>query len=239
VKDLLDDGRALALVLVALGAGITLSRLERVAMAGSTATKPGSGGGQDAEAPEAVWKKGQRFYLDLPWRVGPVLFDPRQDAGSIGVIGYVSNIVYGGFAIWMTVDDFLRLNPSRQFDPQRQGDTVQWFEDRMRRGEPVGPPWINLMALEYEDYDGQDDVPVAFRVRGHEGRGRMTALKRLVGGDAVIPVYCNVQGGYRAHHLRHEKLIGATMAADPRSLSARRSEAPFVIQRITIDGIDR
>jgi len=229
-----DDGRVLAIALVALGAGISLARLERAARADGSLSEGQPGMYQGT--PEAAWGKGRRFELELPWKVGPAVFEPRQGVESVGRIGYVSNIDYLGFASWMTIDDFLALNPPLDRGP-RTAERVQWFDRHLRAGKPTGPPWLDLQATAFEDRQDMQDTPTAFRVMGHEGRTRMTALKGIVGGDAVLPVYCTVKGGHKARHLRHDALVGAILAHDPRSLAARRGRAPLSIERITLNGI--
>ena len=221
-----DNGTMMALVLVALGAGISLARLERAVRADGSLSEFGPGFYQDAS--QAVWRKGKRFDLELPWRVGAAVFEPRQNMESVALIGYVSSIAYHGFAVWMTIGDYLELNPPCAKDAQR----LAWFYEQMEAGKPMGPPWLDLQATAFD----AQDAPTAFLVRSHEGRHRMMALGQLVGMDTVVPVYCTVRS-HRARHLRHDALIGAILTHDPRSLMARKGRPPLSIQRITLDGI--
>lgn len=114
-----------------------------------------------------------------------VLFDSRK---GIGGVPDGANIDYRGFQAYLTPRQFLDLNP-----PRVSG--ITHINEALQAGQPIGTPMLYV-----------DRTPEGWLVRGHEGRGRMTAMQERVP-DALFPVGVHPYGEIRARHLTEEDVF--------------------------------
>lgn len=131
-----------------------------------------------------------------------IYFDPRN---GLGAVPDTANVNYKGFVAWLTPHQFLCLNPLRQVS---QKDLTR-FTAALQTGEAIGTPFLDVRHE--EPFRGR----YVFRVTGHEGRGRMSALAAAGLGAVPIPVAIFVSGD-RARHLDPNMLYRANIHADRR-----------------------
>lgn len=175
----------------------------------------------------------QRPYTVTSMRDATVTFDPRE---GIGEVSDNANITYKGFVVWMPVSDWLALNPP--IEPQ--SDRVKGLEARLREGAAFGPPFLVVEVLDKDGfpispYDIEDDLGPAFgglRVRSHEGRHRMQAIRRFAG-DVSVPVQIFTRSNFRARDFTPAMLRGARIHPDPRVKFA----PAFPIGAFVLDGV--
>ena len=117
-----------------------------------------------------------------------VLFQPGSGLGGVPDGG---NIDYRGFQAYMRPGDFLGVNPPRPLD-QRPIDHIV---SAIQAGEPIGTPML------YVRREG-----AGWGVKGHEGRGRMMALREIAP-DQLFPVGVHPYGELRARHLSPDDLF--------------------------------
>lgn len=155
-----------------------------------------------------------------------VVFNPRD---GIGGVPDAANIDYRGFQAYMTPRSFLDLNPPRDIKHM----PIDHIQRAIDAGEPIGTPMLYV-----------DQTPQGWAVRGHEGRGRMTALERM-SPDSLFPVAVHPYGVVRARHLQPEDLFkaitpdrrgGASSASVP--MAIWRSK-PYVQPGVTGDSVLR
>ncbi len=149
-----------------------------------------------------------------PFEVAGIKFDSEEGIGSFP---NNKDINYLGFAVWMTADDFLKLNPSREMS--ERPDSEKFFEESIQNEKSFGPITLYVKQLD----DGN------LEVIGHEGRGRAMMIKRR-DSKALIPVHI-ISAGSRAKHFNGLDLIGKSINSDHRS----RSPFQFQISRVTHD----
>lgn len=130
---------------------------------------------------------------------GGIPFNARD---GLGGVPDAANIDYRGFQAYLTPRQFLKLNETRDL---RQLP-ISHIEDALEGGAPIGTPMLYV-----------DRTPEGWQVRGHEGRGRMTAIQQY-NRDALMPVAVHPYGEVRARHLTPEEIFG-------RLLPDRRSAA--------------
>lgn len=123
---------------------------------------------------------------------GGFRFDPRE---GVGGVPDAANIDYRGFQAYLTPRQFLKLNEPRDL---RQLP-IAHIEQALEGGEPIGTPMLYV-----------DRAPDGWQVRGHEGRGRMTAMRQY-NSDALLPVAVHPYGEVRARHLTPEEIFGSIM----------------------------
>jgi hypothetical protein len=184
--------------------------------------------------PDVRFMPGERFNPQLPFRIGDLRTDPRQGIGSTGDN---SNINYMGFVVWMTPRDFLALNPAR-------GTYPGYVRGAQALGWPLGPltlyvdqepalDWDELAEHKERALRGEPVPPYAWRVTGHEGRGRGASHHQLYP-DRLVPVSVFPRGGMRARHLTPSLLLGGKIRPDHRG--GTRSHT---IRQITLDERNR
>lgn len=105
------------------------------------------------------WVKGD---VEGEHEVDGIKYDSKEGVGSSPDN---ANIKYLGYVTAMTPDEFLGVNTKRIND-----DGVDYFEQQVREGKPLGPPSITGI---YDPDTGE------ITVRGHEGRGRAMAIARV------------------------------------------------------------
>jgi hypothetical protein len=133
-------------------------------------------------------------------RVGSVIGGaPRVHAGvqfdslkGMGGVPDAANVDYRGFTAYMRPRQFLQINPQRDLDTRPIDHILSAIDD----GQPIGTPIVYVDRAK----DG------SWQVRGHEGRGRMTALHQRSPGE-YFPVAVHPYGSTRAHDLSPEDAL--------------------------------
>jgi putative chitinase len=134
-----------------------------------------------------------------------VKIDNKQGAGAVP---FNQEIDYFGLRTTMRPSTFLRLAA-----PLGQEHSAE-LEQYIANGGAIGAPFLEIkIPPEWDDGDFSKPAQVA----GHEGRNRMTAVKKLEG-DAPIEVHILPRGGYRARDITPE-----FKAALAKSLYAEKS----------------
>jgi hypothetical protein len=153
-------------------------------------------------------------YAEDNYRVGSITFSAKDGLGSVP---FNQSVYYHGLVGEMKPSTFLEL--ALPHDGQRE-DTKRELIKLVKDGYVLGIPWF---TIDFKDTDDHDGFP---RVTGHEGRGRMLAIKELIG-DVPVPVHLMLGGGMRARHLeeKHLKKLMAGLMAE-RSNSVIKT--PFV-----------
>ena len=203
------------------GLPLTLLSVAALAAAGAVRRR-----GSFSTLPEAAFdalRDGEAFDPERPYTVtsgrgATVNFDPDINKG-IGAVSDNANINYMGFVVWMPVSRWIALNPP--IDPL--SDRVKGLEARLREGAAFGPPFLVVEVLDKDGlpispYDIEDDLGPVFgglRVRSHEGRHRMQAIRRFAG-DVSVPVHIFFRSGFRARDLTPAMLRGTHIQPDPR-----------------------
>jgi len=135
-----------------------------------------------------VLKEGQIDML-ASTKMGNITLDVR----GMGGVPDQSNIEYMGFIIYMTPRQFIALNPDR-------GAPSEFLQNKFEEGGDISiaPPFLVANFIGDEQNVDEDDF---WKVRGHEGRGRMIEMAK-VAPAAQIPVYILPSGGYlRSRHI--------------------------------------
>ena len=134
-----------------------------------------------------------------------VKIDNKQGAGAVP---YNQDVDYFGLRTTMRPSTFLRL--AAPLGQEHSAELEQYIAD----GGAIGAPFLEIkIPMEWDDGDFSKPAQVA----GHEGRNRMTAVKKLEG-DAPIEVHILPRGGYRARDITPE-----FKAALAKSLYAEKS----------------
>jgi len=102
--------------------------------------------------------------VEVEGKIIPVFIDP---VNGIGQVPLNHNVNYMGFVVYMTPDEFLKLNPSRD----TESGIFKRLKDHMLAQEElrIGPPFLDVR---WEDNK--------WIVVSHEGRGRMLDLRDLM-----------------------------------------------------------
>jgi len=201
------------------GLPLTLGAVAALAVAGAVRRR-----GSRSPLPDAslgALGEGDAFDPERPYTVtsergATVTFDPRE---GIGEVSDNANITYKGFVVWMPVSDWLALNPPID----GASDRVKGLEAKLHEGAAFGPPFLVVEVLDRDGlpispYDIEDDLGPVFgglRVRSHEGRHRMQAIRRFAG-DVRVPVQIFFRSGFRARDFTPAMLRGARIQPDPR-----------------------
>jgi len=162
----------------------------------------------------------ERPYTVTSMRGTTVPFDSRE---GIGEVSDNASITYKGFVVWMPVSRWMELNPP--IDPF--SDRVKGLEDRLREGAAFAPPFLVVDVLDRDGfpistYDIEDNLASVFgglRVKSHEGRHRMSAIRRFAG-DVSVPVQIFPRGGFRARDFTPAMLRDARIEPDQRVKNA-------------------
>jgi hypothetical protein len=97
------------------------------------------------------------------------IFDAKNGYGEIP---NSQSIDYFGFTLYMKPDEFLHLAAKANLRPG-------FYEHVLAEKEPIGYPVLMVENMD-EEY---------WRVTGHEGRHRMTAIKQVYGANVLVPVH--------------------------------------------------
>ena len=130
-------------------------------------------------------------------KVGRVVYDPF----ALGGTPNGREVDYFGYTVWMTPQDFLKLNRTRR----DEADFVaQHFQ---KEGDiPVAPCWISAIFDETETGTSEDPSAGVWHVDGHEGRGRAMEISKLQPNE-LMPVHVFPRGGKRAENLTREMVL--------------------------------
>jgi len=121
-------------------------------------------------------------------RINEIIIDNRN---GIGAVPYNADIDYFGLRVKMRPSIFLSL--ARPL-PDDTNDSV---EKHISSGGSIGAPFLEISIPEAWD---DNDFSKSAKVAGHEGRHRMSAIKKLEG-DSPIEVHLIPRGGYRRRDL--------------------------------------
>lgn len=169
-----------------------------------------------------VVKDGQRVKLGGQYVVQnprdpahPLRFDARYEGRGgegLGAVSDNANVDTLGFAVWMTPTEFLRLSPALRMDDigTAKGRATD-IAALVAAGASLGPPFLVLE----DGKAGASRSPPVYRVRSHEGRHRVHAI-RMLAGEVAFPVH--VFGSFRARAVDYppRRLAGAVLLPDPR-----------------------
>jgi len=132
-----------------------------------------------------------------------VTFDP---ANGLGGSYDPANVDYRGFMAYMRPSEFLQVNPPRDMG----NGSIDHILRAVEQGEPIGTPILYV-----------DGTPGGeWRVRGHEGRGRMHAMKER-SPDSYFPVAVHPLGWVRSRHLSPEDALSWLRPDDGGTLPTR------------------
>lgn len=116
---------------------------------------------------------------------------------GLGNIPNNDNVDYLGLRVQMKSSVFLKLAAHL---PRDQATSVDHIKAHIQQGDAIAAPWLDIsIPSQWEE----DDFSVPARVRGHEGRNRMYAVKELEG-DIPIETHLFFSGGLRARHIKPE-----------------------------------
>lgn len=138
-------------------------------------------------------------------KANEVTIDNKDGAGAVP---FNQDIDYFGLRTTMRPSMFLRL--AAPLGQEHSAELEKYIAD----GGAIGAPFLEIkIPAEWDDGDFSKPAQVA----GHEGRNRMTAIKKLEG-DAPVEVHILPRGGYRARDITPE-----FKAALTKSLYAEKS----------------
>lgn len=133
------------------------------------------------------------------------------------------NVFYMGFVGMVKPSVFLEL--ALPHGGLRDEDSVN-IEKLVKDGYALGIPFFMISLDDVERGKGIPDI------RGHEGRARMLAIKRI-NGDKPVPVHFFLTGGLRSRDL-NAKMIKALKTSIRIEQSNSNVVAP--IEQIIVDG---
>jgi putative chitinase len=120
-----------------------------------------------------------------------VKIDNKDGAGAVP---YNQDVDYFGLRVAMRPSTFLRL--AAPLGQEHSAELEKYIGD----GGAIGAPFLEIkIPMEWDDGDFSKPAQVV----GHEGRNRMTAVRKLEG-DAPIEVHIFPRGGYRARDISPE-----------------------------------
>jgi hypothetical protein len=116
---------------------------------------------------------------------------------GLGNVPDNDNVDYLGLRVQMKPSGFLKLAAHL---PRHQATSVDHIKAHIQQGNAIAAPWLNIsIPGQWE----QGDFSMPAKVRGHEGRNRMYAVKELEG-DNPIETHLFFSGGLRARHIKPE-----------------------------------
>lgn len=109
---------------------------------------------------------------------------------GLGSVPLNQEVLYSGFIATMKLSSFQELALD---DEGGQDETSDWMIERIKEGYAMGQPWlrINMNVDENE----------VFQIGGHEGRGRVKAIKKYFGSDISMPFQFILSGGMKNRDL--------------------------------------
>ena len=125
------------------------------------------------------------------FRIGDITFSARD---GLGAVPANQSVYYHGFVAMMKPSVFMQLALP---DDGAQEPTSQVIEKFMKEGYAIGIPFLEVSMRDLEDGKGPA------KIVGHEGRGRMRMITRVVG-DKPFPVHMLLTGGDRTRDVTPE-----------------------------------
>ena len=117
-----------------------------------------------------------------------------DNKGGAGAVPYNQDVDYFGLRVAMRPSTFLRL--AAPLGQEHSAELEKYIAD----GGAIGAPFLEIkIPMEWDDGDFSKPAQVV----GHEGRNRMTAIKKLEG-DNPIEVHIFPRGGYRGRDITPE-----------------------------------
>lgn len=148
------------------------------------------------------------------YHVGQVTFSAEH---GLGQVPNNQSVYYFGFVVMMRPSVFLDIVLD---DEGHQDGTAKEIAKLILKGYSIGPPFLEINTQPFEE-DGKPP-----KIVGHEGRGRMKAI-RMANGDELVPVHVFLKGGMRARDLTPE-LIAAIKGRVQVEGGTRVVDAPFM-----------
>lgn len=130
--------------------------------------------------------------------VGRIIYDPY---GGLGNVPNGQEVDYMGFTVWMTPENFIKLNEARVEESEF---VKQHFENSLENLENGGKVSVAPSWLSAEYVDG------VWQVDGHEGRGRAAEINKIQPGE-LMPVHVFPRG-MRARSLTKEMVLSPIKA---------------------------
>jgi len=124
-------------------------------------------------------------------RINEVVIDNTRGAGATPDN---ENVKYLGLQVLMRPSVFLKLAWPLDIKNQERFDSLK---DYIAGGGAIGAPYLRINIP--EAWQTGDTTETA-RIRTHEGRHRMTAIKEIEG-DYPIEIHLFLSGGLRARHI--------------------------------------
>lgn len=122
--------------------------------------------------------------------------NPIDNVNGWGNVPYNQNVNYMGLRVNMTPTIFANLAA-----PLSEPTSAKSIQNHLQNGGKIGAPFL-IIDTPIEWSNG--DFSLAAKVRSHEGRNRMIAIKNLYG-DIPIETHLFFQGGIsRNRHLNDE-----------------------------------
>ena len=131
--------------------------------------------------------------IEAQFKVGQVAFDNVHGKGATP---NNQNVIYMGFAMELKPSQFLDLAVKEEGGSEYRADQ---FIELFKQGTPIASPFL-LVDINLDAWE--QDKTAIMSVHGHEGRGRMAAIKKYEG-DVFVPVHV-FASGLRARHFSEE-----------------------------------
>lgn len=131
--------------------------------------------------------------IEGQFNVGQVAFDNVHGKGATP---NNQNVIYMGFSMELKPSQFLDLAVKEEGGSEYRADQ---FIELFKQGTPIASPFL-LVDIDLDAWE--HDKTAIMTVHGHEGRGRMAAIKKYEG-DVFVPVHI-FPSGLRARHFSEE-----------------------------------
>lgn len=156
------------------------------------------------------------------YKIGDITFSASVGLGSVP---NTANVWYLGFVVFMKPSVFMSLALD---DEGTQEGTSLELEKLSQEGYAIGVPFFDIKFHE----DG-DSLP---QITGHEGRGRMRMIKRVLG-DIPVPVHMILRGGLRARDITREMIdeVKDGLIAEGSSRVVKRPVTKVYVQHKVFD----
>lgn len=131
--------------------------------------------------------------MEGQFKVGQVPFD---NVNGKGATPNNQNVNYMGFAMELKPSQFMELAVKEEGGSEYRANQ---FVEMFKEGIPIASPFL-LVDIDIDAWEKNGIV--IMKVSGHEGRGRMSAIRK-VEGDVFVPVHV-FPSGMRARHFSEE-----------------------------------
>ena len=161
--------------------------------------------------------------IEGQFRVGRIMFD---NVNGRGATPNNQNVVYMGFAMELKPSQFLDLAIKEEGGSEGR---AQPFIDMFDEEIPIASPFL-MVDIDFDAW--KDNRIITMQVKGHEGRGRMAAIKQYEG-DVFVPVHV-FPSGLRARHFSEDffkalRNTGAHPSSDGGIFAERSSQKEHLI----------